>query len=298
MSLNIFSTIPSQILVNKNLESNARLLFGLLTSLTNNEYGYCWASNQYFAETFDVDVRTIIRWLNSLKKEKVIKVEVTKVGIKTHRKIWICLDFQKMFAKGHFCHPRGDIFVTQPTPSPYIHNNITKEIYIAEQAPNAVAEAPATSPSLLQKKKKQPPIKIEVAPSVWLTEKQQEVILKQCNGDEQKRKECYEICSTWKIENSDDQNDFYRFKKWVYAKYDKLREAPPEEKRIARNKELAEKVKAKYDHHPDIYVGPSYIEIRTNHYAMNINYLDTEFKKKLIPALAAKGWGTNWLKEV
>jgi len=121
-----YAIIPAGVRYCKDLEPNAKLFYGELTALAN-EYGYCWASNEYFAQLYDVDVRTIKRWLESLKIMGFIKVEVKKEGIKVTRKIWITPDVQKMFAKGQKCPDRGDKNVQEGTPSPYIYNNTQKD---------------------------------------------------------------------------------------------------------------------------------------------------------------------------
>lgn len=97
---NYYAIIPANVRYCKNLEPNAKLLYGEITALTHKE-GYCWASNSYFAELYDVDDRTIRRWLESLRDNGFIVVDLDKVGLKTERKIWIS---QEMFTKGQKCH--------------------------------------------------------------------------------------------------------------------------------------------------------------------------------------------------
>ena len=102
-----YAVIPSYVRYCKELEPSAKLLYGELTALSN-EYGYCWASNDYFAKLYDVDTRTIQRWLETLKKNGFIEVEIKKEGMKSSRKIRICEEIQKMFATRQNCHPRDD----------------------------------------------------------------------------------------------------------------------------------------------------------------------------------------------
>lgn len=294
-----YSVIPGYVDDCKTIEPNAKRLYGELTRLSH-QYGYSWATNDYLAQRFEVDKRTIARWLKSLKEHKFIFIETEVHRIQRQRRIWISKEakshFQNNFAKGHFCHDVGTFLSPGVPPSPYNKNNTIEEDIYAPQAEPAVAIAPAPYHSSLPKKKKEPPLKIEVAPSVWLTEKQQEIILKECQGDEQKRKECYEICSAWKVDNSDDQNDFRRFKKWIYSAYDKRRESPPEQKRVEINRLLAQKACAKYKD-TVIHVGPSYIEVTTGIHVAHILFSDKEFKKKLTAALAAKKLDVGWLNE-
>lgn len=63
--------IPADVRYDKDLPANAKLLYGELTVLCQQK-GYCWATNSYFAKIYDVDIRTVKRWLSALKEKGYI----------------------------------------------------------------------------------------------------------------------------------------------------------------------------------------------------------------------------------
>jgi hypothetical protein len=98
-----YAVIPAEVRYCKNLEPSSKLLYGEITALCNKE-GYCWASNRYFSELYDVDDRTVKRWIKSLEDENFIKIETERKGFSLKRKIYIN---QIMFTKGQKCPPEG-----------------------------------------------------------------------------------------------------------------------------------------------------------------------------------------------
>lgn len=70
-----FAIIPASVRYDKNIIPNAKLLYGEITALCN-EKGYCWATNQYFSELYQVSKQTISKWINQLKENNYINVEM------------------------------------------------------------------------------------------------------------------------------------------------------------------------------------------------------------------------------
>ena len=72
-----YSIIPSTILYNKNLKANEKILYAVITSLSNKE-GYCFASNKYLAEKLNVGANTVSGWITDLRRKNFIQVELIR----------------------------------------------------------------------------------------------------------------------------------------------------------------------------------------------------------------------------
>lgn len=87
-----YAIIPANVRYDKDLTMGARLLYGEITALCN-EKGFCWASNEYFSQLYEVSKKTISVWINQLKDKKYIATEMNyKEGSKeiVNRYIRIC----------------------------------------------------------------------------------------------------------------------------------------------------------------------------------------------------------------
>lgn len=86
-----YAIIPANVRYDKDLAPNAKLLYGEITALCN-EKGYCWASNQYFADLYHSSISAVQKWVSSLVKKGYINLElVCKEGTKQilQRKLYI-----------------------------------------------------------------------------------------------------------------------------------------------------------------------------------------------------------------
>ncbi len=134
-----YATIPAPVRYCKEIEPHAKLLYAEITALSEQE-GCCWATNAHFAELYDVDLRTIRRWLESLKKMKFIAIDADEKG---DRRIWISPGIKKVFMEDKNVRGGG-----QKCPPSHIDINVYKENNSA---------ANALSNFLLEKIKQQKP---------------------------------------------------------------------------------------------------------------------------------------------
>lgn len=70
-----YAVIPSTILFNNDLKPNEKLLYAVITVLSNKE-GYCYASNAYLGKLFNVIPHTISIWVSNLKNKGFLYVDI------------------------------------------------------------------------------------------------------------------------------------------------------------------------------------------------------------------------------
>ena len=72
MKPSFWAVIPATVRYDKSVGSTAKLLFAEITALSNIE-GYCWASNNYFANLFDISITQVSRLIGSLEERGFLK---------------------------------------------------------------------------------------------------------------------------------------------------------------------------------------------------------------------------------
>ena len=73
---NYYAIIPANVRYS-DLKPNAKLLYGEITALSN-KYGFCFASNKYFAELYNVNKNTVSSWLSDLKNYGFIVIKIER----------------------------------------------------------------------------------------------------------------------------------------------------------------------------------------------------------------------------
>ena len=119
-----YSIIPSKILYNKELKANEKLLYAMITSLACKE-GFCFATNNYFAEELGVHPKTVSSWISDLRDKKFIKVDLIRNENKQiiQRKIYIN-DVPYPLNNGYLYQSKNGQAIHQNMEDNIIRNNI------------------------------------------------------------------------------------------------------------------------------------------------------------------------------
>lgn len=119
-----YAIIPANVRYDKDLVPNAKLLYGEITALCN-EKGYCWATNQYFAELYNVSDRTIKNWISQLVDKGYIQRSVKyREGTKEieQRKLFIGSENNFTTIGNYVPDPKENNFTT-PSEKNFLDNN-------------------------------------------------------------------------------------------------------------------------------------------------------------------------------
>lgn len=235
----LYAIIPAFIRYAK-IEPNAKLLYGEITALCEQE-GYCWATNKYFAQLYEVEERTVQMWLKSLKELGAITIDnPSNFEPDRQRKIWLNGNFKKMFTE----RKKFQGGVKKISPSTYIYNNTTNE-----NSPIV----PTGDDPINQKKPKKRMKKMEPEVQrnnlVSTTASQHEYLLEKSGGDEDLVECWYEKLRTWKLEKQMvGGNDFKQITNWVINAVD---QGNGREKRKKQNIVYAKDI---YDAYPEMQI--------------------------------------------
>ena len=89
---NYYSIMPATVRYDKRLKFAERVMFSEIAALSN-KYGYCTASNGYFAALYEVGKTTISRWINHLKSLGYLRIEMLKKDqTMSSRRIYLNMD--------------------------------------------------------------------------------------------------------------------------------------------------------------------------------------------------------------
>ena len=74
---NYYAVIPATVRYNKELKPAEKLLHGEVTALAN-KMGYCYATNKYFADLYNVTNHTVSQWISHLEKKGYIQIDIIR----------------------------------------------------------------------------------------------------------------------------------------------------------------------------------------------------------------------------
>ena len=127
--------IPAPVRYCEELRANAKLLYGEIRALSG-PYGYCWATNGYFAELYGMNERSIARLISQLEKLKFITIKVTRdeLGHVNGRRIYIGCGFPEPendtlthMTKKSACMTKKSVLTDQKVIQDINKNNITRK---------------------------------------------------------------------------------------------------------------------------------------------------------------------------
>lgn len=72
-----YAVLPANVRYDARLKDKAKLLYAEITGLTN-EKGYCWATNNYFAELYHTSKGNVSKLLSQLKEYGYINIELIR----------------------------------------------------------------------------------------------------------------------------------------------------------------------------------------------------------------------------
>ena len=72
---NYYAIIPAEVRYNKSLKDKAKLLYGEIVALSDKN-GYCYASNRYFADLYEITLTTVSLLIKNLVDNGYIESEI------------------------------------------------------------------------------------------------------------------------------------------------------------------------------------------------------------------------------
>ncbi len=127
--------IPAPVRYCDELRANAKLLYGEIRALSG-PYGYCWATNQYFADLYGMNERSIARLIAQLEKLKFITIMILRdnQGHISGRRIYVGCGFPEVENDTLTHMTKKSAYLTKKSGLPdqkdrkdIINNNITKK---------------------------------------------------------------------------------------------------------------------------------------------------------------------------
>ena len=195
-----YAVIPATVLFNERLKPNEKLLYALITALSNKE-GYCYASNKYLGEKLGVDPVTVSRWITDLRRNNYVFVDI----MRNEKKEIIC---RRIF----------------PNDVPYILKN--QEGIDERVKDNNIIDNNINTHTVSKEKFNE---------NVFLYDYEYKKLLEEYG--ENKTKKCIEELSLYKKSKGVEyESDYATIKRWVIIRVEELEAR--KDKKITKNKSL------------------------------------------------------------
>lgn len=94
-----YAIIPAPIRYNKELPAGAKLMYGEITALSNQN-GYCYASNGYFADLYACSKQAISKWIKTLESFGYVKISYQGGRGNQQRRVSIAIDSYQLQLRG------------------------------------------------------------------------------------------------------------------------------------------------------------------------------------------------------
>lgn len=82
----MYCVIPKKLIRDLNVVPNAKLLYSVINNTSSD--GKCMQTNQWFAEIFGVEKSTVSRWINQLKKNDYLQIDIER-GINSNNEYYL-----------------------------------------------------------------------------------------------------------------------------------------------------------------------------------------------------------------
>lgn len=82
-----WAVIPADVRYDEQIPPNAKLLYGEISALCN-QAGYCWATNDYFAQLFGWSSKSVTRLVSALREQGYIDVDMMATKDGAQRRIY------------------------------------------------------------------------------------------------------------------------------------------------------------------------------------------------------------------
>lgn len=123
-----YSIIPADVRYDKDLMDKAKLIYSEITALSNS-MGYCYASNQYFADLYSITIRQVQTLLKDLSNKGYIKVDRNSKPRKIHI---ATVKFSSSYREENFMVDREENFTHNNTSNNNKKNNTPSPELVSE----------------------------------------------------------------------------------------------------------------------------------------------------------------------